>query len=55
LDRLKSEKDYDGWTELYNYGKDKYKPNRNISKNGRIFECFLNIRDPFIKDANGKY
>jgi hypothetical protein len=59
LDKLKSEQDYNGWTELYIYGKDKYKPNvtqnTNNLKSGRIIECFLDIKNPFIKDAKGSY
>lgn len=55
LDKLKAEQDWDSWVKLYVYGKDKFNPrNTTPSKNGRVLECFLNIRNPFIKDANGK-
>ena len=57
LDELKIKKDWDGWNELYFQGKDKYKPTPKsmLVKSGRIMECFLNIRKPFIKDANGRH
>lgn len=55
LDNFKAKQDWDSWNNLYVQGKDKFdirsfKP----SKNGKIFECFLNIRNPFVKNANGK-
>lgn len=57
LDKLKMSQDWDEWNKLYIYGKDKYKPaSKSLNpKTGRIIECFLNLRNPFIKDANGKH
>ena len=56
LDKLKDKKNWDSWEKLYLYGKDKFNPrNTTSSKNARVLECFLNIRNPFIKDANGKH
>lgn len=55
LDKLKAKQDWDSWEKLYTYGKDKFNPRNTPSKNGRILDCFLNIRNPFIKDANGKH
>jgi len=57
LDKLKMKQDWEGWEILYLYGKDIFKPNPApmIRKSGRIIEGFLNIRNPFIKDAKGKH
>jgi hypothetical protein len=55
LEKLRIEQDWEGWQELYSYGVDKYKPNPQPinPKSVRILKCFLNIRNPFVKKANG--
>ena len=56
LDKLKNNQDWSAWEKLYISGKDRFDTRNNISsKNGRILKCFLNIKNPFIKDANGKH
>lgn len=56
LDNFKAKQDWDSWNKLYIQGKDKFDIRSfNPSKNGRVLECFLNIRNPFIKDANGNH
>lgn len=57
LEVLKKNQDYDGQAQLYNFGKDRYKPNPEPTnpKIGKVIECFLNIRKPYIKDAKGSY
>lgn len=56
LDDFKIKHDWDSWSKLYLQYKDKFNPrNFEPSKNGKVFECFLNIRNPFVKDGNGKH
>jgi DNA polymerase III sliding clamp (beta) subunit (PCNA family)/GNAT superfamily N-acetyltransferase len=56
LNELKKKEDWDNWAKLYEYGKDKFKPNKAPinPKSVRIIECFLNIKKPFLIDGKGR-